>query len=466
MASRPSQFLRFLIAFLLFENILLCQAACKKYEFCFTGEDNGRLEPCGCASGQLGGLSRRNSFLKKNPNLFLMSNGDLVQGKSRQDELKFQTTLEAMNQMGYHVLNLGEKELSWDLNFLNSIRPATHFAWLAANIRDQAGQTPFQAVYSEKITEKNRTFEIKVIGILSPRFKDELNPAFQVLDPAEVLRSVFSENPDPNPLWILLYHGGEEETIPLQKIFPKIHLIITGHGIEEPSTQPLNAEQAHIMPLPKDGKYAAKISLIKLENQQYKFAPLEIICPEASAVLLLRQGGFLTRFTDARYIALDEKTGESQEMRGLIEQYQVRLQAEGLFQKVEGRLISPGGNFVGSLACAHCHASAFQIWKDSGHSHAYEMLVQKKRNFDPDCLACHTTGLKYVTGFRGKDLTPRLALVSCEACHGAAGEHVKNPLKKLLLHAGSGTCLGCHDGENSPHFDFDEYWKKIKHGKG
>jgi len=24
-------------------------------------------------------------------------------------------------------------------------------------------------------------------------------------------------------------------------------------------------------------------------------------------------------------------------------------------------------------------------------------------------------------------------------------------------------CLTCHDGNNSPNFDFDAYWKKIEH---
>jgi len=39
--------------------------------------------------------------------------------------------------------------------------------------------------------------------------------------------------------------------------------------------------------------------------------------------------------------------------------------------------------------------------------------------------------------------------------------------KALRLSATDGTakkhCLTCHDGNNSPHFDFETFWKKIEH---
>jgi formate-dependent nitrite reductase cytochrome c552 subunit len=74
--------------------------------------------------------------------------------------------------------------------------------------------------------------------------------------------------------------------------------------------------------------------------------------------------------------------------------------------------------------------------------------------------------------------TPRLVSVACESCHGPGEKHVlaeqgtdakvQETLRKALrLPVENGVakkqCLTCHDGDNSPHFNFDTYWKKIEH---
>jgi len=52
--------------------------------------------------------------------------------------------------------------------------------------------------------------------------------------------------------------------------------------------------------------------------------------------------------------------------------------------------------------------------------------------------------------------------VGCEACHGAGDAHAKIPLKTNIARGGEAkTCLGCHDRENSPQFDFERYREKI-----
>ena len=68
--------------------------------------------------------------------------------------------------------------------------------------------------------------------------------------------------------------------------------------------------------------------------------------------------------------------------------------------------------------------------------------------------------------------------VGCEACHGPGENHVRAEMgtnealqqriraaRRLSIENGAAKrlCLTCHDGNNSPHFDFDTYWKKIVH---
>ena len=62
--------------------------------------------------------------------------------------------------------------------------------------------------------------------------------------------------------------------------------------------------------------------------------------------------------------------------------------------------------------------------------------------------------------------SPGLREVGCENCHGPSREHVREP----KIHTGyfaqaANQCIACHDRENSPQFEFDAYWAKIRHGK-
>ena len=106
------------------------------------------------------------------------------------------------------------------------------------------------------------------------------------------------------------------------------------------------------------------------------------------------------------------------------------------------------------------------------------------RDFDPECIACHVVGwnttelLPYRGGFLSEQETPRLINVGCESCHGPGENHVRaesgsNEVLQASLRrairlpveggAAKRECLTCHDGDNSPLFDFDTYWQKIVH---
>ena len=70
----------------------------------------------------------------------------------------------------------------------------------------------------------------------------------------------------------------------------------------------------------------------------------------------------------------------------------------------------------------------FKIWEKSAHGNAYKSLVDAKRpsnrQFDPECIVCHTVGFGYESGFFDADKTNQLRNVGCENCHGPGGEHI------------------------------------------
>src|SRR5262249_6278511 len=133
--------------------------------------------------------------------------------------------------------------------------------------------------------------------------------------------------------------------------------------------------------------------------------------------------------------------------------------------------------------------------------HATQTLVDLKppRHFDPECLSCHATGwnpqkyFPYESGYVSLKDTPNMVANGCENCHGPAAEHVaaengqidasdakKEQLRaelRLKIVANEGNrehqefekgkvvkmCMECHDRDNSPEFDFQKYWPKVKH---
>ncbi|MFI5400339.1 MAG: multiheme c-type cytochrome, partial [SAR324 cluster bacterium] len=126
--------------------------------------------------------------------------------------------------------------------------------------------------------------------------------------------------------------------------------------------------------------------------------------------------------------------------------------------------------FVGAFACQACHAAEFAVWQSSPHSHALQGLEKVGKQFDPECLECHVVGVSQ-GGFVSADITPQLAAVQCESCHGPGRTHVEDPAKVKMTALGTGspqpgeaTCRTCHRGAHSPKFAFPAYWARIVHG--
>jgi len=123
-----------------------------------------------------------------------------------------------------------------------------------------------------------------------------------------------------------------------------------------------------------------------------------------------------------------------------------------------------GSEYVGSGACQTCHQADHTVWKGSLHAHAYETLIAKGREHDPECIVCHVTGYGEAGGFVSMDETPQLASVGCEACHGAGSGHVANP-QATYSQQRAKACVQCHTSEMSPGFGYERYWAKIVHGR-
>ena len=82
-----------------------------------TGEMNGYLRPCGCSEGQSGGLARRAgllSFLRDTLkfNVLAVDLGDVVGGKPKLEEMRFDAARKGLARLGYKVVALGRQDLT------------------------------------------------------------------------------------------------------------------------------------------------------------------------------------------------------------------------------------------------------------------------------------------------------------------------------------------------------------------
>jgi predicted CXXCH cytochrome family protein len=117
--------------------------------------------------------------------------------------------------------------------------------------------------------------------------------------------------------------------------------------------------------------------------------------------------------------------------------------------------------FVGAQVCSTCHQSSYAAWTSTLHSQAMTTLTAIGQGANAGCVPCHAVGVGQDTGFVSLADTPALANVQCENCHGAGGNHIKNPEQKpMAVPLEAEVCGTCHQGFHHPNY---EQWSTSLH---
>ncbi|MBS1726753.1 MAG: hypothetical protein JST51_08540 [Armatimonadetes bacterium] len=176
------------------------------------------------------------------------------------------------------------------------------------------------------------------------------------------------------------------------------------------------------------------------------------------------RGVVVATFRDGRFVSAKVETLEASipndpKADKIYSYYLKRVTDERLIDKVPR---DKDDDYAGSKNCRSCHGVVYHQYLTTRHAGAYKSLEHEGHQADPDCVGCHVVGLDSTKGFFYQQ-TPALAQVGCESCHGAGREHARNPRAVHLPKVTEQKCLSCHTPSNSPKFNFQLYWKKIKH---
>ena len=99
-----------------------------------SGSTQGYLEPCGCETGEAGGLARRQTLIQQHKPDLLIDAGSVFGGTGTYERLKGTYLLRGMKQMGYTAVNLGETELALPVSAFAEATRGSGLTFVSCNV--------------------------------------------------------------------------------------------------------------------------------------------------------------------------------------------------------------------------------------------------------------------------------------------------------------------------------------------
>ncbi len=400
-----------------------------------SGDVNGWIVPCGCASNQSGGLPRRGSYVaavRDEAEVLLVDVGGSPGGTSEYDLLRFEAALRGEAAMGIDARNLGAAELALGPERLRRLADDRGAPWLSANVRDRAGDFLAEPFLALELGGRR----VVLVGVVAPRYA---TPDVDVTPPRQAVLDAVRQAGPADWLVVLAYLP-EDELRELAELLPEADLVVGG-----PTGQPIEPRQV------------GPVLLASATNQGKFLARFD--APAGPG-----------RFT-ARIDELDDRYPDDPEQTANLRRFYDDLQrrdvsaAETAYAPSLPDDLPPGFAIAGTDRCRECHAVDYRLWSTSLHAHAWNSLTPTGAHTDPACQRCHTTGYGMPGGFVSLARSRSRRGIGCESCHGPSLAHADDPTERTAYFAQAAShCVVCHDRENSPEFEYETYWDRIRHG--
>lgn len=406
-----------------------------------SGDTEGWIVPCGCASNQSGGLPRRGTYVKQlrdQAEVIVADVGGAPGGTSLYDRAKFEAILQGELAMGIAAHNIGAAEAALGAHELRRLAKDLGVPLLSANVRDREGQPLAEPMRIVEAAGRR----VALVGVLGEQYAtDEL----EVAPPCQAVLDALRQAAGKYDSVVVLAYLKEQELQQLADTLPEAHVVVGG-----PTGQPF---------------------------------PPTPIGPTLLASATNR-GKFLACFNPPTAESPGHWTGSIVELSGkFADDPQQVANLKRFYEELARRDFTPdqtslaerlpsnlpgSRQIAGTESCRKCHQheDECRAWDDSKHARAWNSLQEKGTHVDPDCQRCHTTGYGLPGGFASVKRSAGLVHVGCESCHGPSQAHVDDEKVHTTYYSrAKDRCVGCHDRENSPQFAYHEYWARIRHGE-
>lgn len=425
----------------------------KPFHLVFTADTSGRIEPCGCFSGQFGGLTRISTFLKSGgTDPLKVEIGNAIAGLEDYNVVQFRHLLDAFHAMGYSAVNFGEREARLPAATIRELAATSPVPLLSANILDAETGKPLLA---PSIVGEFNGLKVGFVGAVDPEsLIDETDPSVRVAEMGESIRRALDGLKDKADIRVCIAFTDENGLEKIAREFYEFALILGG-DVTQPSSTLTKVNQSYILATTNEARALGIVRAVfnpATDELNKVSGDIQLMVDTIPQDPAIRQ--FSTNYRDEiRKVSLE-----------------IDRPAEHATDRVPG--VESRATYVGSQACAACHAKAYEIWSKSLHSRAFETLAEKNSDADPSCIRCHVVGFGEPGGYRrSMGASSALTGVGCESCHGPASEHVRlrseTPHGEEILvkmrPVGQGQCIQCHYGEFSRPFKWDEFWPLIAH---
>lgn len=393
-----------------------------------TGNTLSTLKPCGCTTGQLGGLDRRSAIFHSTPadRRILVDTGNFLMQDSQQDRIKLGVLLQAMTLLEYDIIHL-------DTNDFRVVKEMGLLDAAGSQVLTPTPKDDIPAVIETEMSVSGRMFKVTIASIQSAD-----------MDPGK-LAQLFGKKGDTAKVNLLIVDSSQPAVIDAVAGTDLVDVLIVPAAATEPRIVDRSRMRPLVISVGKFGEYVAKLSVEVRPDQSTRI-----------------------RFSD---VAVTEQLPMDQALVDLYKFYQTLVREEKLLDLVPQIPLSDGLAFVGSNKCQICHEYAYSMWSQKKHAIAYPTLVKVEHQYDPECVKCHVIGLGYETGFQNESSPVDLREVGCESCHGPGNLHIESVLtQKQYVSCGNQPrmrCVDCHTSEHSSGFGGHEreYFQKIIHWK-
>jgi len=367
-------------------------------------------------------------------NTIVINTGDnfFQTGEPELEDKKAEVIFNSLDMIGIDFVGLGEQEFIFGVPLIGNLTKNSQVHLGCANVKDIRHVSQYLVPY---LRLNKGMKQVLITAVIDPQVLSSTHEKIAFTDPVTALKRI--KKSISHDIFIVICHADAVRAEKWLTQISGIDLVILGHqpGVSEKKREIIGAMVAFNN---DQGKFVSHVDLVQKDGRYAVAGPhntrlqVKTIAEDRSVAKLI-----------------EEYEGWSREYHYAKSKNQHMAKASSTIENI----------YVGKNRCMECHEETVVSWAKTAHARALDSLIRKGKEYDPQCLQCHVTGMNdksHGGGFISLNLTPLMVNVQCEQCHGPGGTHAQDPENVSARLSREQTCLGCHTRDTDPGFSYQK----------